>query len=284
MDWMEQAKACLAGGYDLHMHPSPSRAPRCVNDFEALRQADDAGMAGILLKNHDEPTASRAALCMLAVAPKATDCYGGVVLNYPEGGINACAVEAAAQMGAKIVWFPTCDAKHDLEFTGRKHPLDRPGLSVLNDEGKPLPAVYEVFDVAKQYGMAVGTGHLSLQEIDCLCAAGIRQHARMLFTHPEWRSVRAPMELQMKLEQMGVLIEKAWVPVSLGEVAPEEMVRTIRSLSPQNVYLVTDHGADYLKKPVDAMLEYVGTLLQNGFTRQEIRTLLHDNPERALGI
>lgn len=284
MDLNESVSRCLEGAYDLHVHSSPSLSPRIVNDFELLADADAAGMAGVLIKNHDEPTSSRASLSMLAVRPRKARCYGGLVLNYPAGGINPCAVETAAKTGAKEIWFPTCDAKNDLEFNRLQHSSGHHGITVLNKQGRLLPEVYEVFDVAKQYGLSLGTGHLSLAEIEQVCSEGIRCGVRMVFTHPEWRSVAAPLELQIKLRNLGVLLEKAWVPVALGDVRKEELIHSLRVLGPENVYLVTDHGADYLKKPIDAMRDYISALLESGFDVSELNTMLRENPQRVLGI
>lgn len=275
---------CLEGAYDLHVHSAPSLAPRIVNDFELLEQADAAGMAGVLIKNHDEPTASRASLCMLAVKPEKARCYGGLVMNRACGGINPCAVEAAARSGAKEIWFPTCDARNDRAFSHAQLPCGRDGISVLDAQGNLLPEVYEVFDVVKQYDLSLGTGHLSLPEIRKVCAEGVRCGVRMIFTHPEWRSVAAPLEFQLGLRTLGVLFEKAWVPVALGDAKKEDLLHSIRVLGPQNVYLVTDHGAAYLKTPVDAMRDYIGALLEDGFTEDELSIMLRENPQRVLGI
>lgn len=62
MSSLDQARALLQGSYDLHIHPIPSHVPRLLDDFEVLAQAEEAGMAGVLLKNHYEPTGARAIL------------------------------------------------------------------------------------------------------------------------------------------------------------------------------------------------------------------------------
>ena len=50
----------LKGGYDLHMHAAPSPFDRLMDDFALLEDAGRAGMGGIMLKSHYEPTAARA--------------------------------------------------------------------------------------------------------------------------------------------------------------------------------------------------------------------------------
>ena len=87
-----EAKELLRGGYDLHAHSFPSHVSRSVDDFELLEQAAGAGMAGVMIKNHYESTAARAAL-MNKRSGLPVRAYGGLVLNWPAGGINPYAVE-----------------------------------------------------------------------------------------------------------------------------------------------------------------------------------------------
>lgn len=58
----ERAEALLVGAYDLHVHTAPSAFPRCQDGFQLVREADEAGMAGVMLKSHYESTAVRAEL------------------------------------------------------------------------------------------------------------------------------------------------------------------------------------------------------------------------------
>lgn len=46
----------IKGGYDLYTHPQPSHAQRTLDDFELVHEAAEAGMAGVMIKNHYEPT------------------------------------------------------------------------------------------------------------------------------------------------------------------------------------------------------------------------------------
>ena len=98
----------MTGAVDLHCHPYPDLFPRLADDFDIVRAARDAGMKAIVLKCHHENTVSRAYLVQ-RVMP-GIRVYGGVVLNYYVGGINAAAVEAALRLGGKEVWMPTVDA------------------------------------------------------------------------------------------------------------------------------------------------------------------------------
>lgn len=52
-----------------------------------LEEAGRAGMAGIMLKSHYESTIARAILANIHCA-SCTKAYGGLVLNWPVGGLN----------------------------------------------------------------------------------------------------------------------------------------------------------------------------------------------------
>ena len=75
----QTAGVSLAGVVDVHVHSGPDSRARSVNDYEAARAAQAAGMRAILLKNHFTMTADRAALAMGLV--DGLEIFGGVVLN-----------------------------------------------------------------------------------------------------------------------------------------------------------------------------------------------------------
>ena len=43
------AKELIKGGYDLHTHTEPSAFHRALDDFDLVREAGEAGMAGVLI-------------------------------------------------------------------------------------------------------------------------------------------------------------------------------------------------------------------------------------------
>ena len=167
-----QVSELLAGAYDLHVHTSPSVFPRMEDGFELVQEADAAGMAGVMLKSHYEPTALRAELINRHSGCKA-QVYGGLALNWPVGGLNIYAVENALRAGARIIWMPTRDAQNSLRFGNMEGDFfRRPGISVLDERGGLKPCVYEIMDAVKASGAALATGHLSPKESVLLCREG----------------------------------------------------------------------------------------------------------------
>ena len=57
----EQVEELLRGAYDLHVHTEPSAFPRELTDWELLQDAEEAQMAGVLIKTHYGCTADREA-------------------------------------------------------------------------------------------------------------------------------------------------------------------------------------------------------------------------------
>ena len=111
----------MQGAYDLHMHAAPSPFHRVLDDYGLLEEAGRAGMAGIMLKSHYESTIARAILANIHCA-SCTKAYGGLVLNWPVGGLNPYAVENAMKRGCRIVWMPTRGRKELFvfrEYAGR---------------------------------------------------------------------------------------------------------------------------------------------------------------------
>jgi len=183
----------LRGAIDIHVHSSPSIFPRSVDDLELARLAQQAGMRAIVLKAHEESTVSRAFLVNKVVT--GIDVYGSLVLNEYVGGLNPYAVDLAVQQGAKIIWMPTGSAKHHLAFYGGKSDYDeqksrvrllpQKGITILDDEGRLLPVVYDIIDLIKGSGAALATGHLSPQESRILVKTALaRGVEKVLVAHP----------------------------------------------------------------------------------------------------
>jgi hypothetical protein len=110
-EFKELALGLVRGGYDLHTHTSPSHSPRSLDDFTLLNEADEIGMAGVMIKSHYEPTEARASLANIYAGAKKAKAYGAIALNWPVGGLNPYAVESSLYLGGVLVWMPTRDAQ-----------------------------------------------------------------------------------------------------------------------------------------------------------------------------
>lgn len=232
----EEVYELMKGAYDLHMHPSPDVQPRKLNDVQAMEMADAYGMAGIVIKNHMDPTMARASLLNESGKYQAK-AYGGIVLNLTVGGLNPEAVKNALETGAKIVWMPTVHARNHVEynnFTGI--PIEK-SIRIVDEEDHLKPEVYEILDLVKAYDAVLATGHLSMGESIILCSEGRKRNVRMVLTHPDWGGTFIPVEVQKRLADMGVYIEKLWYDVGLNLVSISYMAETIRENGVEHCYL-----------------------------------------------
>lgn len=273
----------LFGAYDLHIHAAPSPFGRLMDDHKLLQQAGKAGMAGILLKSHYESTAARAELAnRYANSPAAA--YGAIALNWPVGGLNPVAVHNALIRGARIVYMPTRDAENSLVSGSMPGDFfDRPGISVVDERGRLRDAVYDIFDLVRQYDAALATGHISPFETMLLCREGRARNVRMLLTHPEFSRTVVPAEQQRELADMGVIIEHCWYNIAANECSAAQMAENIRAVGPERCYLSTDRGQADRESPVQAMRLFVDTLMKQGLSRAALREMLVCVPQYVLG-
>ena len=271
----------LTGLIDMHIHSAPDVRPRLLDDLEVAQQAAAAGMRAVVLKSHVTCTADRA-----AIAKKVTPdvhVFGSVTLNDAVGGLNPAAVEAALGLGARVVWMPTTAAQNHIV----KHGGSQTGISLVTEDGQLQPALFDIFDLVKQYDAVLATGHVSAKEIVALVQAAVAAGVRKVsVTHPEVPWVDMPASTQVKLREMGAIFERCYVsslPIG-GEVPFARIVSDIRQVGVESTVLTTDFGAATLPPPVEGMRAYVAVLLNEGFSEPDIQLMASETPARLLGL
>lgn len=281
----------LTGLIDMHIHTAPDVRPRVVNDVEASRQAAEAGMRAIVFKSHVTCTADRAAIAETVVP--GVHVFGSVTLNEAVGGLNPVAVEAALNLGARVVWMPTISARnHIVRFDGRPPS----GISLVTEEGDLQLVLFDIFDLVRQHDAILGTAHVSVPEIVALVrearAAGV---AKVVVTHPELPWVDVPVDVQEELRDLGAAFERCYVSSIDGapsllrgrhsDGAPfARIVAEIRRVGLDSTVLATDFGKSPLPPPVEGMRAYVAALLAEGFSERDIQLMAGENPSRLLGL
>lgn len=280
----ERAAELLKGAYDLHTHSAPSLIPREVDDIQLLWEANDCGMAGVLIKSHFEPTQSRATLLNLCSGATA-QAYGAVVLNQTVGGLNPYAVENAARTGAKVIWLPTMDALHAMSFGPTSFDkFERPGLTVFDEKGNLSKETLMILEVARAFDLPVATGHLGPKEIRSVCKAAKRMGIQMVLTHPDWLRTVMSRDTQVELARDGVIIEKASQNVETGCLTIERLAKDIRDIGAQNMILVTDRGQQNCVRPAQSLRGIVEGLLDCGIGDEELSHMLRKTPRRLLRL
>ncbi|MCR4440589.1 MAG: DUF6282 family protein [Peptococcaceae bacterium] len=283
-----RASELLKGAVDIHVHTSPSLFPRSVDDFELAEHARKAGMKGFIIKAHEGSTVERA----ITLSKQTGLAVGGcLVLNQFVGGFNPYAVELALKMGAKIIWMPTISARNHLQFhsggnwkaqkSSYEIKVPDKGYSVLDDDGKILNEVKEILALIAENGGALGTGHLSVQEVislvDEACKMGIK---KLLVAHPELDLTKTPLSVQQDLAKKGAYLEKSMLPLmpAWKNSTPEETAGSIRAVGAERCIIQTDFGQASHPSPVEGFRMFIEELLKCGITEEEIRIMAHRNP------
>lgn len=161
------ANISLEGMFDIHVHASPSVAPRKITALEALKLASTEGMEGILLLDHTYNTTVVAqVLNKMGYGAKA---FGSILLNELVGGLNPSVVETAIQLGTKQIQMPTYSSRSHKERYGDDQKIfhyqkKSKGIRVIDERGRLVPEMEEIFEIIKNSNAFLGTGHLSAEE------------------------------------------------------------------------------------------------------------------------
>lgn len=272
----------LHGVFDLHIHTAPDVTPRKCSDLELARRLKAAGMAGCAIKSHYADTAGRAAV-LQELYPELR-IAGGITLNRSVGGLNPQAVERTAQMGGRLVWFPTLEAREYQRYRRGNDGSDlSPFLTVWDEDGKLLPQVYEVLEVAARYHMVVGTGHLSAPEgLAVVRAAREQKVERVVLTHADNPANQYTLEEQRRAVEQGALVEHCYFTTYYQRTPLEEIIRQIRGVGCENVILSTDFGQPASPYSDQGMLEYMQRLLEAGISQSDLEQMTSTTPRRLL--
>lgn len=296
MDYRE----LIQGAYDLHVHSAPDVLPRKMDDIEMAARIKNSGMACYAIKSHYFCTSERAEL-IHKLYPEC-DAIGTITLNSSVGGINPTAMEMAARSGVKLVWFPTCDSAHEIAhvFDGnpnKKLPywaqiiiqmkeagIQAPVITILKEDGSLKDEAYDILDIIAKYDIILTTGHISHQEAFALVeAAKERGVKKIVVTHVDFPTTFYTVEEQKRLVEMGAVMEHCYTTWATGKVEFEVTKNQIREIGPEHCILATDLGQKTALYPDEGLLEFAKRLYDDGFTKQEVRTMTVDNPRMLLG-
>ena len=280
----------LKGAIDMHVHLAPALQERRQTALEVALTARENGMKGVVLKNPHYQTAPIASLVSQLVPEVWV--IGGICLEYECGGINPHAVEAAAKLGARIVWLPTFSSSNSLRLVAQKRVLDMKGegISLLDERGRLLPEAVEVLEVVRDYDLALATGHISRREILTVTEKakqiGI---TKMLVTHcgSDFLS-----ETILSLEEKRMLVgEGVFMEYSVWQILPQcgganpaDIAAAIRSEGAEHCVMSTDCGGLERSNTAEGMWTFIAAMLRCGLTQEEITLMVKRNPARLLGL
>jgi hypothetical protein len=283
----------LEGAYDIHIHASPDLIPRAMDLKQLCREAEKAGMAGILLKDHCTSTVGRVTALNL-MSNGICRFYSALALNPPVGSLNPTAVEAALRAGTDIIYFPTYGAAHHIRIWGAgKPPTAFPlpdnrfeGLTILDENSALKPEAMDILKLIAEHDAILATGHISaLEALTLLQKAKELSIERMLVTHASESVPAFTLTQQKEAIELGALVEHSFfatTPVCPSRISLESMRDTIREIGTEHSILSSDFGQPANGNPVTSFLHHLEAFAELGFDESELRQMICVNPERIL--
>ena len=290
MQGMVDIDGLLKGSVDMHLHHGPVAGPTRFDALELAQLAQQAGMRGIVLKDSGYPNAPMATLIRKLVP--GLDVIGSITLNFNYGGLNYHAVEASAQLGARVVWMPTYSSLNSInKFRALGVPFEGEGISLLDAKGQLVPEIGPILSIVKKYDMVLATGHISPAETFALFDAALKLGIqKLVVTHPldvEVSDQVPTIEEQKRLAGMGAYIEHTFVFHLPTEFChnPVHTVEAIREIGAEHCIISTDLGLfTYNPPPAEGFRMFIATLLRNGMTPEEIELMAKVNPSKLLNL
>ncbi|HZU05003.1 MAG TPA: DUF6282 family protein [Chloroflexota bacterium] len=288
----------LRGAIDLHCHIDVELSLEAYRkrepEWEWLPHAERLGMRGVVLKSHWWPTTGALPyLRQLYTGPVAV--WASAVLNPVAGGPTLWAAEAAAALGARVIFLPTWGARNDLArrgFSARIAPLyesfipeELPGCTFLDAAGAVSASGRALLEFCHRRGLTLATGHVSWQESLAFAeAAQALGFPRLIITHPLSAVIEMPLEVARRAAALGAWLEVCWNNVAPGRLDPAHVVDWIRAVGVEHVVASTDYFRGANPNPPELFRQFLGTLFDAGLTEREVRQIACENPARALGL
>ena len=280
----------LKGMYDLHVHAAPSIIRRRLTSIEVLKLASSEGMAGVLLLDHTHNTTMVATV--LNEMGYETKMFGTIMLNEAVGGLNPSVVESALQLGTKQIQMPTYSSRSHKEKYGDDQKIfpyqkKSKGVRVLDDKGKLVPEVEEIFEIMKNYNCFLGTGHLSAEETVALVKRAKELKIRVMVNSVSTDIIDTPIDIQKQLASDAVFMEHDYAVLTdmVHRKTPiESLVQQIRSVGAERCVLATDAGQVTIPDLVTEMKDFIKQLSAKGITEKEFDLMLTRNPKIVLGL
>ena len=285
--------ALLRDAYDLHIHSAPDVLPRKMDDVEMAQRIIAAGMKGYAIKSHYFCTSERAET-IRKIYPRC-NALGTITLNSSVGGINPMAVEMAGRSGARIVWFPTVDSEHELAHLANSPSQKLPYWAQIKEQmkaegilspticilknGTLMEHVFSVLDIIARFNMVLATSHISKEETFALVkAAKERKVERIIITHVDFPSTFYTIAEQKDLLKYGAFVEHCYTTPATGKVAWDTVIEQIRAIGAERIVITTDLGQATNVYPDEGLALFGEKLLANGFSEDDIRTMIVRNP------
>jgi len=292
------ADEILQGAIDMHCHCYPEfswEQKTRMEDVEWICLAARMGMKGAVLKSHFWPTMTNVHFLKKEI-PEGFKLFSSITLNLNCGGIVAWAVEAAANLGAKVVWMPTWSSQNDQraksmsqiakKFIPSLEDYPHEGLRVT-DNGRLVNEAKKIVQIAKRMDLVICTGHISSAEsLELARYSREIGFNRLVMSHPDNPSIKASLQEMKEICSLGAYVEFCFLGTLplLQRKHPRDMVNLIREVGADRCILTTDSIYDWVPPEPEIMRMGISNLTALGISEQEMRTMVQDNPAKLLRL
>jgi hypothetical protein len=274
---------------DFHIHAGPeSGSNRVYDDDEIAMEAVKQGLKAVVFKNHSIPSFIRTPLIQKEINiwaaennRKPLDVIGGVVLNYPVGGLNPIAAEVCADLGGKLVWLPSISASHYYTVMGKIG-----GIEVLNEKGEAVPELLEVIEVIRDRNLILVLSHQSVYErfviIKKAKGMGVK---KILLSHPLGSVNRAEPEQIKEMVELGAFAEVTYNTSFPNLYQKGDILGTLKLFNLvgfEKIVGGTECSQLGTASPAAGMELFLRTLLLLGISKENIRKMLDKTPSKLL--
>ena len=285
----------LKGILDIHVHAGPSVANRQVDAADMLKEAVVAGYRGFLVKDHYFPSCMGVKMVQEHCDAQGVEIYSSMCLNNSMGLFNLMALDAAINMGAKIIYFPTVASKNHIDhhkgnFVGSgKMSVPETPVVYVDENGVMDPAAVECLKLMAEKDVVLGTGHGTAWEIDHLVEKALEVGVkRILVNHPQFH-IGASYEQMTKWAKLGAYIEmNVCVFTSgskLGSLDDQVIADMLKAVPLEQMILDSDMGQNGNGSPVEGMYRFIRLLMDKfGLSEEDINLIAKTNPAKLLGV
>jgi hypothetical protein len=314
----ESSQELLNEAIDIHVHAGPHliSSPRRVDPFQAAIEARDAGMRAIVFMDNFGISSGTSWMVNRLIPDFQT--FGGLILSTIYNGLNPRAVKTAINYGdgAKFICFGTHSTCFQASREGRLEDGKYVTLSQkykkfrdeelkrcisIPTEEPPGPELNEILQlIADNPQMYLITGHVSAEEAVRLVELSSDYGIERMVVSGAVTKIAGINQLKRMIES-GAFIEYTMASYNISSPKTHYYVEReyasggkqdgimlaadqIRKIGVDHCIASTDLGVYTGPTPVEGFRELIATLLDIGFTAEEIRKIVKTNPEKLLGI
>lgn len=284
----------LTNSVDIHVHGGSDPMERLLLEDDTAYDYTDSGCRAMVFKTWFTPSVSRNPLVQKLANQYATErglrpvqVFGGITLNYSQGGFNPEAVRRCLGFpGMKYVWMPMVDSYHHRrvvydDWSGY-------GLSFLDEKRRVLPEVCEILRIVAQNDLVLASGHYPFEDTYKLFQEARQLGVeRMEVIHPAHIHSKHSIEQMQQEAELGVKLMLSGLGTEafpLHEAGPLYAARIVKEVGAEHLVYGSDFGQLQNFPHIVGNRWMIKLLFAFGCTKEELYQLFQVTPSKHLGI